>query len=286
MLYYSPLRYPGGKAKLSKFMKLILEQNKILDGVYIEPYAGGSGIALELLMNEYVNKIIINDLDYSIYSFWYSVLNHSTELCEMIKDTPVDVATWKYQKYVQQEKEKHSILDVGFSTFFLNRTNRSGIIKGGVIGGNQQNGKWKMDVRFNKIDLITRISKISRYKDRIELYNQDACVFIDNIRKGQTKKTLFYIDPPYYVKGKELYEHHYNHDDHVNISNIIKSIKNQNWIITYDYVPQICELYEGLRQIQYSLSYSVAIKQKGTEVMIFDNNLKIPKIKNPVSINN
>ena len=286
MQYLSPLRYPGGKSKLSDFMKLIIEKNSLSDGIYVEPYAGGAGIAFDLLFNEYVKKIIINDLDYSIYSFWFSVLNHPEELCALIQNKDVNINNWKKQKEVQRKKYDFSILDVGFSTFFLNRTNRSGIIRGGAIGGTNQKGKWKIDARYNKEELISRILRISKYKNRIDLFNLDACAFIPMVGRKLPNKTLFYIDPPYYIKGKELYEHHYNYEDHLIVSEIIKGIDLQNWIITYDYVPEICEIYHGFRQKKYPITYTAAIKQSGTEIMIFDNNLVLPRVKNPISVNN
>lgn len=275
--FLSPLRYPGGKGSLSPVMKNIIETNLLYDGTYIEPYAGGAGIALDLLYNEYMKIVLINDLDFSIFAFWYSVLNNPNELCKMIREIKVDVKNWKKQKKVQLNKNKHTILDVGFSTFFLNRTNRSGILNGGIIGGYNQNGTWKINARFNKDDLIKRILKASNYRHRIELYNLDAGKFILKMRKSLPTNSLLYIDPPYYIKGKDLYKHHYIHKDHVSISKIIKNIKKQNWIVTYDNVPQISELYKENRQIQYSLYYSAAIKQKGTELMIFGDRLAIPK---------
>lgn len=155
---------------------------------------------------------------------------------------------------------------------------------GGVIGGKEQCGKWKMDVRYNKKDLIQRIQRISTYKNRIEIRNDDACRLITNLNSDLSKDTLFYIDPPYYNKGKELYQHHYGHEDHIQVRDTLKGIKKQKWILTYDDVPQIYELYRGYRQIQYSLSYTAQKKRKGSEIMIFDNNISIPNMKSPVSV--
>ena len=191
-IYHSPMRYPGGKSVLSNFMELVIEKNNLFDCTYVEPYAGGAAVALNLLFSEYVKKIIINDLDYSIYSFWCSVLYHTDELSEMIKKTPVTMETWNQQKMIHDNSQDYSIINVGFSTFFLNRTNRSGIIEGGVIGGKEQSGKWKMDVRYNMEDLIRRIQRISSYKNRIEILNVDACQLITERRNDMSKNTLFY----------------------------------------------------------------------------------------------
>lgn len=281
MHYHSPLRYPGGKSILTNFMKQVIQQNNLHDCTYVEPYAGGAAIALNLLFSEYARKIIINDLDYSIYSFWYSVLNHADEMSEMITETPVTMQTWNQQKEIHKNVQRYSMLEVGFSTFFLNRTNRSGIIEGGVIGGKKQSGKWKMDVRYNTDDLILRIKRISTYRNRIEIFNMDACQLINERRNKLSSNTLFYIDPPYYVKGKELYQHHYRYNDHIYVRDTIRDIDSQKWILTYDDVPQISELYKDYRQVRYDLSYTVQKKRLGTEVMIFDDDIFIPKVKNP-----
>ena len=234
MLYPSPLRYPGGKKKLASFIAEAIIVNGIQGGTYIEPFAGGAGIALQMLFMEHVNNIIINDIDRSIYSFWYSVLNETDHLCRMIRDTPITVEEWVKQKAVQKQKYEAAFLSLGFSTFFLNRTNRSGIINGGIIGGKGQTGKWKMDVRFNKDDLIKRIQKIALYESRIRLCNEDAIDFINTIRLSLNERTLIYFDPPYYNQGAALYANHYTHVDHEELSRFIQGLEYK-WILTYDY---------------------------------------------------
>lgn len=282
MRYPTPLRYPGGKGKLANYIKLIFEQNKLLDGHYVEPYAGGAGVALELLYQEYAATIHINDLNPSVHSFWFSVLNETENLCRMIKDTPITMDEWSRQKEIQKNPSVSNSLELGFSTFFLNRTNRSGIINAGAIGGNDQTGNWLIDARYNKEGLIKRIVKIARYKARIKLYNLDAIDLIANILPSLPEKTLVYLDPPYYVKGKDLYQNHYSHNDHVELSNSVKNNIAQKWVVSYDFVPQICDMYSEFRQINYSISYSAAKRQTGTELMVFDDSIVIPDVASPV----
>src|SRR3990172_4832599 len=172
MDYYSPLRYPGGKGKISSFFKRVFRDNYLYDGVYVEPYAGGASVGLSLLLNQYASKVVINDVDLSIYAFWHSVFSCTDDLCKLILDTPVTIETWKRQKEFQRDRMNTSHLQLGFSTFFLNRTNRSGIVNAGVIGGTKQDGKWRIDARFNKRELIKRIERIARYRDKIVVLNQ------------------------------------------------------------------------------------------------------------------
>lgn len=281
MNFYSPLRYPGGKGKVADYFKQVFKENFLYDGVYVEPYAGGASVALSLLFNEYASKIIINDIDRSIFSFWHSVLNKTDELCKLILDTDVTVANWENQKFIQKDKQQQGLLEVGFSTFYLNRTNRSGILNAGIIGGRQQTGEWKIDARYNKKELISRIEQIAQYKDKIELHNSDAVMLVKSLRKSLQQKSLFYFDPPYYVKGKDLYLNYYQDKDHQDIADEISNVSNQKWIITYDDVSQIRNLYSKYRSKSFKLSYSAGSSNKvGKEIMVFSDNMYISE--NPI----
>ena len=284
MQYSTPLRYPGGKGKLTNFVKLIFTENDLLDGHYVEPFAGGAGVALSLLFQEYVIHIHINDLNKSVYSFWHSVINETEELCRLINDTPVTIEEWRRQRLIQISSDAVSMLELGFSTFFLNRTNRSGIIKAGVIGGKDQTGEWKLDARFNKKDLISRIMMVANYRSKISIYNENAADFLLNTVPLLPENTLVYLDPPYYVKGKDLYENHFTHKDHESLAEIVKGSIRQRWMVSYDFVPQIAQMYSDYRQIDYLLSYSASQRYKGAELMVFDHLLSIPEVANPSKV--
>ena len=275
--FVSPLRYPGGKLKVVDYVKRLFEVNDLMDGTYIEPYAGGASVALTLLFSEYASNIKINDIDRSIYAFWYSVLNETEAMCRLVADTPVNMEVWHAQREVQLHKQEAELLELGFSTFFLNRTNRSGILSGGVIGGKEQTGNFKIDARYNKEDLIERIESIAEYADRIELTSMDAVELIKSIKKP-TEKTFCYLDPPYYVKGRDLYLNYYNDDDHKAIAKAIKKYKGK-WIISYDAVDFIRELYKEYRQKEYYLSYSAGNPTKGKEIVVYSDGLVIPDVE-------
>lgn len=284
MPFFSPLRYPGGKRRLVNFMKTVINENNLLGCQYIEPYAGGASIGLALLFDGYVNHIHINDLDRSVYAFWYSVLYKTEELIQLIRETPITMDEWYKQKKVQEKKKREALLKLGFSTFFLNRTNRSGIIGGGVIGGKKQGGNWKLDCRFNKPDLIKRIRNIAEHKKKISLYNQDASVFIQNELSKIGDKSLVYLDPPYYVKGQQmLYVNYYETADHKSIANLVSDV-NQNWIISYDDVPEIRFLYRNYQSLAYKLHYTVQDKYKGNEILFFCHKIKVPNTNDPHKI--
>ncbi|MBP5505219.1 MAG: DNA adenine methylase [Bacteroidales bacterium] len=274
--YVSPLRYPGGKLKVVDYVKQLMEVNDLKGGTYIEPYAGGASVALSLLFDKYAGKIKINDKDRAIYAFWYAVLNETDSLCRLINDTPVTMDVWQAQHELQKHKDEVDLLELGFSTFFLNRTNRSGILNGGVIGGKNQDGNFKMDARFNKKDLIERIEHIAGYADLIELTSMDAVALIKRYKRTPAAKTFCYLDPPYYVKGQDLYLNYYRDEDHKDIAEAIQKFKGQ-WIISYDAVDFISELYKDYRQKKYYLSYSAGNPSKGKEIMVYSNGLILPE---------
>lgn len=278
-MFYSPLRYPGGKNKLSAFVAKICIDNNI-NGHYVEPYSGGASVALFLLLEGYVRQITINDRDRSIYAFWYSVLNKTNQLCNMIENAELNISEWKKQKEIQSNKKTANLLELGFSTFYLNRTNRSGIINAGVMGGINQDGNYLIDCRFNKKELIERIKLIASRKQDIRLYKKDAIKLIDKIQtEAIDENIIFYFDPPYYLKASTLYMNHYEDKNHKKVSDKIKSIRNIKWIVSYDNVPQIQELYSDCSKKEFSFKHTAYESRVGQEIMFFSSNIEQPKIE-------
>lgn len=282
--FYTPLRYPGGKGKLAPYVKRIMEANDLVDGVYVEPYAGGAAIAMELLLQEYVRKVYINDLSAGVAAFWRSLLDNTDSLCAAIVGAKVTMEEWHRQRAIQQNPSGHDDLTLGLSTFFLNRTNRSGILAAGVIGGKNQTGKWKIDARFNAPDLVSRIHAIARLRNRVEFRQLDAIDFINEVAPKLPAKSLIYLDPPYYVKGSDLYFHYYEHKDHEMVAKRVARLGSKNWIVSYDNAPQIHAMYSRFRSIVYSLSYSAHARYKGAETMFFSDNLDIPEAVRPMHL--
>lgn len=275
-LYYSPLRYPGGKGKLAPFMKLILEQLGLTGGIYIEPFAGGAGIALDLLFNEIVSEIVINDLDKGIYSFWRAITTETDRFIDKIYSTPINIEEWRRQRNIVINESSRYSFELGFATFYLNRTNRSGIIKGGVIGGIEQNKQWKLDARFNKDELAKRIVNIGEKKKYIHIYNKDITSFLRNYVPKYQENAFIYFDPPYFKKGKQLYLNFFNRKDHIRIEEEIRNLINCAWVITYDDVPEIAEIYNGYEVKRFDLRYCAASNRKASEIIIFKDSQMIP----------
>ncbi|MEX2490524.1 MAG: DNA adenine methylase [Nitrospirales bacterium] len=275
MTVSSPLRYPGGKSAMAGLLCQIRRINGLGDRAIAEPFAGGAGASLTLLYLEETHDIYINDVDPAIHDFWWTVVNRPKPFLEMITKARVSMPEWQHQRDVYRNSGYVSRLRRGFSAFYLNRCNRSGIImNGGPIGGVKQTGKWKLDARFNKQELQRRCEKISDYKDRIHISRRDGIKFIERL---DAESTLFFIDPPYFVKGKTLYLNALDEKYHIGLAAQLKSMGDAAWILTYDDCPEIRRMYRGWATIRpFSLRYSAADRRSGKEVLIAPKWMRLP----------
>lgn len=273
--FLTPLRYPGGKGRLGPWMAQVMRHNGITGGLYVEPYAGGAGAALYLLTQGCVDHVVINDADPVVYAFWRAATEQPKKLVAKILGTPVTITTWLEQKAIMESPERHDFVDVGFATFFLNRTNRSGILSAGVIGGKSQSGIWKLDARYNAAELSRRILTIGTLAANITVLNLDALDLLTDTAPGLSGNCLVYLDPPYFIKGSLLYRNHYLPGDHAAIAECVRNV-DCPVVVTYDDCPEIRRLYDGLDTSAFSLHYSThTSRTKSTEVMFYKN-LNLP----------
>lgn len=273
-IFLSPLRYPGGKGKLSPYLaRLLSSQSQVID-VYCEPYAGGAGAGLKLLSDGHVSKVIINDLNPGIASFWRSVLFNTDSFVALVADCVVNIDNWHHQRKVYQTPEEHDDLALGFATFFLNRTNRSGILSARPIGGLEQTGKWLIDARFNKTELMQRIEKLRQLSPYISVRQERAVELIKTLNRRK-RPVLLYVDPPYVVPGEELYMTDHSWFEHQKLEQVLTKSPHP-WILTYDADARTRQLYSSFRCLSFGISHTAQVQKIGREFMFFSRGVRVP----------
>jgi DNA adenine methylase len=266
---------------MAAVFEAIIYANGLQGCVYTEPFAGGAGAGIKLLESGHVDRLIINDVDWSLYCFWWSVMNRNDLLIEQIESVPLTIKEWRKQKQIYMSPKGRSRLAIGFAAFYLNRCNHSGIIKNsGPIGGFDQTGEWKIDARFNREGLSARVREIGEFADRIAVLHLDAKNLVRSIEQyTQGQQCIIYADPPYYLKGRELYLNHYNDDDHREFARVIQRTRVARWIVTYDNVPEIHQFYAGVNILPFRLRYSAHhASTEGTELLIYPDEIVIPEL--------
>jgi DNA adenine methylase len=271
----SPLRYPGGKTQLTPLVLDVLKANDLHGGVYAEPFAGGAGIAWRLLLNGDATEVWINDIDPALFAFWNTVVHNPDPLCELIVRTRISMPEWRRQRAMLYDPGATE-LELAFATLFMNRTNRSGILKGGVIGGKSQDGNYKLGCRLNKVELVRKIQRIHRYREVIQISRLDAEKCLRTWNKKLPKRGLINIDPPYYAQGKGLYLSFYEARDHTRLSKLVRNLAVP-WILTYDDVPEIEGLYAGLPLYRKGLTYYAQVKRRASELLVISPSLRKPQ---------
>jgi len=272
---FSPLRYPGGKSILYPHLRALIRQNGLSDGTYVEPYAGGAGAALALLITGEISRVVINDLDPAIYSFWLLATKYSDELSARIAAASLTMEEWDQQRRIYKRCDAQDPISLGYAAFYLNRTNRSGVMNAGAIGGKSQTGTYRLDARFNKKSLIERVRLIELYADRIEVLNRDGKDLIGDF--AASHNTLVYADPPYFDKGSTLYLNSFGSEDHIDLANCLNGLHDAKWMLTYDDVPVIHDLYKERRQSVLPINYSAHRPRKTNEVIVYSDALVLPE---------
>jgi len=274
---YTPLRYPGGKARFAPLIAEVITTNNLVGGHYLEPYAGGAGVALSLLIDNVVEHIHINDADPAIAGFWRVATQQTAELVTMVANETITMDAWYHWRSVMLGQKAGTELERGFATLFMNRTNRSGILKGGVIGGKAQAGNYKINARFMRDELCARLERIGQHAEGIHVYEEDAHALLRRCHQFLPAKSLIYLDPPYYVKGAGLYRNYYKHDDHVKIAQLLGNRRfSRRWVVSYDNADEIREMYAYTIPYAYGLNYTAQRRYTGSEVMFFSKLLQAP----------
>lgn len=272
--YLSPLRYPGGKARLAPFLAQLLAAQPRRSQQYVEPFAGGAGAALRLLFDEHVEHVVLNDLDAGVAAFWRAVFNHTDELLRRVRDWKVSLRSWHrhHETYINKQGDD---LELGFATLFLNRTNRSGILNARPIGGLKQSGAWGIDARFNAEHLAARIRRASSLGSRVTISSVDGVSLVD--RYLRDRNSFVYADPPYLQQGDDLYLNTLCWRDHQRLAQKLR--RASNWVLTYDVDPRVPgELYKGMRCAIFGIAHTAQVQHVGREYAVVPDGLKVPSL--------
>ena len=282
MRYDSPLRYPGGKALLAPLLADIMRINGLTHCSYYEPFAGGAGAALRLLREGLVSELHLNDLDVRITAFWASLLAEPQRFAETIRSIPLTITEWRRQSRICRAADLSDSFALGFSTFYLNRCNRSGVVLGSApIGGYEQTGAWRLDARFNRESLADRVLAIAKRRDQIHLTNLDGERFLsDVLPRGNARRAVFvYVDPPYYHNSNRLYLSSYDRRDHRRLAIYLRRQKALHWVLSYDDTDFIRRLYSKCSLWRQSVHYSLQRKHRAEELIITPHYVRMPDSK-------
>jgi DNA adenine methylase len=271
--YLSPLRYPGGKGKLAAYVGRLIAAQPSRPNIYVEPYAGGAGVGLRLLFDEYVDEIVLNDLNPGVAAFWRTLFAEPDCLIARVRKCRLNVREWHRQRAIYDNGGSDEQL--GFATLYLNRTNRSGILGARPIGGLRQTGRWKLDARFDREMLSERIRRLATYATRVTVLEEDGAEVV--ARYLGTPGVFIYADPPYLSQGDDLYLNTLRWGDHQRLANLLREAKG--WFLTYDADGRIVsELYAGLRCAVFRTSHTAAVQHVGQEYAIFSPHLRVPTL--------
>ena len=286
--FASPFRYPGGKSRFTGLLSRIIDNNYNNSDrlTLIEPYAGGAGASLKLLLSGLVDRIIINDLDEAVYTFWKTAVSKPDFLIRKIRETEINIEEWRIQKEIFTNRASYSEEKLAFATLFLNRANRSGIIEGGPIGGKNQAGEWNVRSRFNKDTIIKRIERIEANKDKIKVLNLDGISLLRKLEKHKYNDNYFiFLDPPYQQMGSSLYLNHYKDHDHKKLARHLKE-SCLKWMMTYDDTQFITDIYEENVKYRFTVSHKAYKSRIGKEILIFAKNVNHPHLSSDsISVN-
>lgn len=268
----SPLRYPGGKRRLVPYVASALVANDLKPGLFTEPFSGGASVSLELLHAELVDRIGISDSDPMVAAFWETVFEDADWLCKKIETIPVTLEGWTRFKRGRFTARRWLAL----ACLFLNRTSFNGSLnrRAGPIGGHKQESDYRLDCRFPRERLISRVRACERLAPSVDFVRcEDAGKVVAYARKRAREQgwtTFFYFDPPFWAKSDRLYRLSFQEWQHEELAESLRWLTD-SWLLSYDPAPEVAKLYEehrGVQSAQIELFYTAARRSAGHELVI------------------
>lgn len=259
---------------MTDFAQETLRLNGARGGTWVEPFAGGGGLALSLLGRGAVGRVVLNDTDDGVRSFWEAVLNEPDRVARDVATVPLTVAEWDRWRAVRERGGTG--YEAGFAAFYLNRTNRGGVIDGaGVIGGRAQRGAYGMACRFPRAALVQKVRAIAAVRDRVEVRGEDGVAVIVRAAEDDPRGTFLFVDPPYWHKGPNLYGPPFGPHDHARLASALKAVRGP-WIATYDRCEPVSALYRDRRVYEMEGALPPGSVPRDAEVVVVSKGMAVP----------
>jgi DNA adenine methylase len=255
-------RYPGGKSRIAH--QIVKEMGNIQE--YREPFFGGGSIGLEVLESLPLGADVwVNDKYPPLASLWKMIIEDPYPLMDRISEyVPTVDDFFRIKQIFLGMPEILSEEERAMMCLVLHQISFSGLgVKaGGPIGGKTQKGTYKVDCRWSPRTLNAKILKAHRLFQRANV----TCTAVDYVRllEDATPQTTVYLDPPYYVRGNDLYQEPFSVQDHEELAVILRGL-DCKWFISYDDCPEIRDLYSWAKIIEFKRQY--AIKNAKREVV-------------------
>ncbi len=242
----SPLRYPGSKKRLAPLIVDIVRRHDF--DLFVEPFAGGAYIGLFMAKNNLAKKVVLGESDPLVASFWKALFGQNRQLAQRVRELEISIGEWRRIR----EWRPETTLDKAIKCLYLNRTNYSGILKAGPLGGKGQSGPYDIGCRFDKEKIARRIEALGSLGERVEVIRAD---YRETLAKTEGQKRFIYLDPPYYEKGHLLYNDYFGQNDHIELRDVLARIEDA-WLLSYDEAPDIKRFYEGFPMESFALYHS------------------------------
>ena len=272
----NPLRYPGSKASFASSVGAFVTACGYTGFEIVEPFAGSASVSIDLVSSGVCSKAILIERDPLLYAFWSAVFFDTRRLCNRINKLSIDLGTWHDLRPLLaiNSPDEYELIDLAVAGLFFNRTNFSGVLHAGPIGGQQQKSVYKVNCRFNKDDLIARIRAIAKLQNRVEVIFSDALGFLETQKEAVNQNRFYYVDPPYFVQGEKLYRYSFELSQHKQLAKVLSELKAP-WLLSYDRHPVIEMLYERYASSGFKFKYSSKIRKVEREFLV--TNIKLPK---------
>jgi DNA adenine methylase len=286
-------RYPGGKSKFRDEILTAIAATSNDAMEYREPFFGGGSVGLMVLEdNDHTKQVSqdpfdllfsfdtptkgknakektfgyrsfwINDKDVGIFSLWNAVINNPEELKELVNSFKPSIQAFDdYKQFFLDNPTPTTISEIvecGFRKLAIHQISYSGlgVKSGGPLGGRNQdaNTKYPIDCRWSPSNICKKIDLIHKQFISVDarVTNSDFAAMITDT----SRPAFIYLDPPYYMKGGDLYQHAFTEDDHRRMADLLRVCPHP-WVLSYDDCPEIRDLYSWARIEAFDAKYTI-----------------------------